>query len=118
MTKDSSINTSIDKTKSADKASSVQLFLYYFSFILIYAALYFIAVSYLMDYEQKYGTSNWVNDAKMTEKISFVISSMLQFPFALIVGLFINNDTIWLLTLLLNSLLFGWTLQKLIIKIQ
>jgi hypothetical protein len=110
LTKVSSIENSFDK------ASTLQLFLYYLSFVLVWGTLAFITAMYLMNYEDKYSTLNWVTKAKTTEKISFIIFYILQFPFGLLYGLFSGNYDNGLYSFFINPLFVGWTLQKLLFK--
>ena len=94
----------------------MQLFLYYLSFVLVWATLAFIAAMLLMDYEDRYGTLNWVTEATTAKKIGFIFFYILQFPLGLLFGLLTGNYDNGLFAFLLNPLLIGWTLQKLLFK--
>ena len=116
MTQTASIKKSYDTYATGDKASTLQLFLYYLSFVLVWATLAFIAAMLLMDYEDMYGTLNWVTEATTAKKIGFICFYILQFPLGLLVGLLTGNYDNGLFAFLLNPLLIGWTLQKFIFK--
>ena len=70
----------------------------------------------LMDYEDRYGTLNWVNEATTAKKIGFIFFYLLQFPLGLLFGLLTGNYDNGLFAFLLNPLLIGWTLHKLEFK--
>ena len=116
MTQTTSIEKTHDTYVIADKASTLQLFLYYLSFVLVWATLAFIAAMLLMDYEDRYGTLNWVTEATTAKKIAFVFFYFLQFPLGLLFGLLTGNYDNGLFAFLLNPLLIGWTLQKFLFK--
>jgi uncharacterized membrane protein YeaQ/YmgE (transglycosylase-associated protein family) len=111
--------TSIDKhhdTGSIEKASTMQLFLYYFSFFLIWATLAFIGAMLLMDYEDMYGTLDWVTEATTSKKAGFILFYILQFPLGLLFGLITGNYDNGLFAFLLNPLVTGWTLNKFLFR--
>ena len=112
--------TSIDRPynigPTGDKASTLQIFLYYLSFVLVWATLAFIAAMLLMDYEDLYGTLRWTEEATTAKKIGFIFFYILQFPLGLLFGLLTGNYDNGLFAFLLNPLLIGWTLQKFIFK--
>ena len=116
MTQTTSIDKSYNTYPTVDKASTLQLFLYYLSFVLVWATLAFIAAMLLMDYEDRYGTLNWVTEATTAKKIGFIFFYILQFPLGLLFGLLTGNYDNGLFAFLLNPLLIGWTLQKLLFK--
>lgn len=103
-------------TGSTVKASTLQLFLYYLSFVLVWATLAFIAAMLLMDYEDLYGTVNWVSEATTAKKIGFVFFYTLQFPLGLLFGILTGNYDSGLFAFLLNPLLIAWTLHNFIFK--
>lgn len=94
----------------------MQLFVYYFSFVLVWGTLAFVAAMLLMDYEDRYGTLNWVIEATAVKKIGFISFYVLQFPLGLLFGLLTGNYDNGLFAFFLNPLLIGWTLQKFIFK--
>ena len=116
MTQNTSIDKSYDTHATAEKASTLQRFLYYLSFVLAWATLAFIAAMLLMDYEDMYGTLNWVDKATIAKNIGFIFFYILQFPLGLLFGLFTGNYDNGLFAYLLNPLLIGWTLQKFLFK--
>ena len=116
MTQTTSIDKSYNAYATVDKASTLQLFLYYLSFVLVWATLAFITAMLLMDYEDRYGTLNWVTEATTAKKIGFIFFYILQFPLGLLFGLLTGNYDNGLFAFLLNPLLIGWTLQKLLFK--
>ena len=115
MTQETSINNSSEKSLVV-RASTPQMFMYYLSFVFLWATIAFIAAMYLMDYEDRHGTFNWVTETKTTEKISFVIFYILQFPFGLMYGLFTGNYNNGLFAFFINPLLIGWAIQKIFFK--
>ena len=117
MTQASLRDTSFDETDSVDKPTSFQQFLYYLSFILVFATLAFIASMLMMGYEDRTGSLLWKsNDMKPFDKIGLITFYVLQFPLGLLFGLFTGNYNSGLFAFLLNPLLIAWTLQKFIIK--
>lgn len=116
MTQITSADNSYDTTTTVDKASTLLSVLYYLSFVLVWATLFFIAAMLLMDYEDRYGTLKWVTDATLHRKISFIFFYILQFPLGLLFGIVTDNYNNGLFALLLNPLLIGWTLQKFVFK--
>ena len=116
MTQTTSIDNSYGTVTTVDKASTLHLFLYYLSFVLAWATLAFIAAMLLMDYEDRYGTLDWVSEATKAKKIGFVIFYILQFPLGLLFGLVTGNYDNVFFAYLLNPLFIGWTLQKFVFK--
>jgi len=116
LTQITSADNSYDTSTTVDKASTLQLVLYYLSFVLVWATLSFIAAMLLMDYEDRYGTLNWVTDATLDRKIGFIFFYILQFPLGLLFGIVTDNYNNGLFAFLLNPILIGWTLQKLVFK--
>lgn len=116
MTQIISTDNPYDPVSTDNRASTLQSVLYYLSFVLVWATLFFIAAMLLMDYEDRYGTLNWVTDATLDRKISFIFFYILQFPLGLLFGIVTDNYNNGLFALLLNPLLIGWTLQKFVFK--
>jgi hypothetical protein len=86
------------------------------SFVLVWGTLVFVAAMLLMDYEDRYGTLNWVTKATTARKIGFIFFYILQFPLGLLFGLLTGNYDNGLFAFLLNPLFIGWTLRKFIFK--
>ncbi len=97
------------------KASTSQYVLYHISFVLIYVVLYFLATLYLMNYDEKYGTEDWVSEATIIEKINYTIVIVLQFPFAKLISLLTNNGIAWIVGIIINSQLLAWLIKTFLI---
>jgi hypothetical protein len=116
LTRTTFVRKSYNIKGSVAKASTLQLILYYLSFVLIWATLAFIVAMLLMNYEDIYGTLNWVPQATIAQKISFIFFYILQFPLGILFGLFSGNYDNGLFAFLLNPLLIGWVLQKFLVN--
>jgi hypothetical protein len=116
LTETTSIDKSYNTYATVDKASTLQLFLYYLSFVLVWATPALIAAMLLMDYEDRYSTLNWVTEATTAKKIGFIFFYILQFPLGLLFGLLTGNYDNGLFAFLLNPLLVSWTFQKFLFK--
>ena len=101
----------------ANKASNVQKFFYYLSFVLVYATMAFIASMLMMGYEDRSGTLLWHSlEMKISDKIGLVAFYILQFPLGLLFGLLTANYHNGLFAFLFNPILIAWTLEKLVVN--
>jgi hypothetical protein len=119
LTDNNPFDNSLESTAEFDKVSNLHLFLYYLSFVLVYATLAFISSMLMMGYEDRTGSLQWMpGDMKLIDQIGLIVFYVLQFPLGLLFGLFTGNFHNGLFAFVINPLLIGWTLNKLFFKTE
>ncbi len=90
-----------------EKRSRLNLFAYYFSFVLIYLVLTYLVVLIIADYEDGSYTAK-----SILHRMAFALFSFLRFPFGLLITLLTGEESYALFTVFINPLLLGWVLLK------
>lgn len=97
-------------------------FLYYLSFVLIWATVAWIGSMYMMDYEDKWEgntESMWSWSSMQTShKVGYVLFLTTQFPFGLIFGFFTGIYNNALFSVIINPLFIAWGLQMIFREAQ
>jgi len=99
----------------SDTPSRPKMFLYYLSFVLVYATVTFVASMYLMDYEDKWDSRTnatmweWSKMA-MSHRFVYITFMIAQFPFGLLFGLLTGIYTNGLFGFIIDPLFISWVL--------
>ena len=96
--------------------SRPKAYLYYLSFVLIFATVAFVASMYLMGYEDKWDSRSnetmWAWSTMETKyKIAYATFLVLQFPFGLLFGLITGVFNNGIFACIINPLFYAWILQ-------
>jgi hypothetical protein len=100
----------------SDTPSRLQGYLYYLSFVLVWATIAFVASMYLMDYEDKWDSRTnetmWAWSTMQTShKVAYVTFLIMQFPFGLLFGLITGVYNNGLFAFIINPLFIAWGLH-------
>jgi hypothetical protein len=99
-----------------ESPSKLHAYLYYLSFVLIWATIAIVASMYLLDYEDKWDSRTnetmWAwSTMETSHKIGYLTFLVMQFPFGLLFGLFTGNYNNGLFAFIINPLFIAWVLQ-------